>query len=782
MFLLKPYQHTAVQKLTDAACNLLADSARRQSILLHAPTGAGKTVIMAAAISALTEEVKLRPGLPRNVAYVWMAPQTLHKQSYTSLTGFYEAARDLQTLQVEDLESGQGLPPASLLFLNWAGVDKDKNTFRRENERGFNLDTVMLQTRAAGTEVIVIIDEAHVSAFSGEQAKKVLEILDGKIEIHVTATPPQRHFTETVRIPRKDVTEAEMIKKGVRINPDVRAEEQTGREVELYLLEKALQKGAEIAAAYEAAGSFVKPLLLIQLPSEIQALSDEDRRLKTVLESYLETTYDISVTNGRLAIWLSDAKDKQNKEGIERIDAPQQVLIFKQAIALGWDCPRAAVLLTFRELGRPESSSFGIQTVGRILRMPEQKHYDDETLDNGWVYTNIQNNIIRIVPDDADYIATKEAYRREGLVFPCLAASNLVNDRETPGFLTRQFKKQFFLLAEKKYGILPAPEEDLFSGVTAEAKAVQEGANKAALAAHFWDMAVEDIEITIPADLTVDPYEERAIQLQPGQQEEFVKTQAQLSDMLDAFCYGAVTSLNKAKSWKTLRETLIEFAEYYPGIWEHDARKWLLHGPNNQLLVSLINEALESYGEWQRAQGNKHRRRIETEWTVPEKRSYAAGALEHDDVDTHALEPFYEYKPSTPERDFVALLESHADSLEWWYKNGDKGKEHFAITYTDAGGREAVFYPDFILRWKSGAMGIFDTKSAGSDPNATHKHAALIGYLESRRQADTRGRWAGGIILKDERLQGAPFRFSHALIENTTDLAGWETFDPRNYN
>ena len=50
------------------------------------------------------------------------------------------------------------------------------------------------------------------------------------------------------------------------------------------------------------------------------------------------------------------------------------------------------------------------------------------------------------------------------------------------------------------------------------------------------------------------------------------------------------------------------------------------------------------------------------------------------DVENHALEPFYEYKTaSRPEKEFVSFLENHKDHLDWWYKNGDKNKEDFAI-------------------------------------------------------------------------------------------------------
>ena len=56
----------------------------------------------------------------------------------------------------------------------------------------------------------------------------------------------------------------------------------------------------------------------------------------------------------------------------------------KQAISTGWDCPRAKILVKLRE---GMSEQFEIQTIGRIRRMPEARHYDDDLLDFCYVYT-----------------------------------------------------------------------------------------------------------------------------------------------------------------------------------------------------------------------------------------------------------------------------------------------------------------------------------------------------------------------------------------------------------
>lgn len=56
----------------------------------------------------------------------------------------------------------------------------------------------------------------------------------------------------------------------------------------------------------------------------------------------------------------------------------------KQAVATGWDCPRAKILVKLRE---GMGDVFTIQTIGRIRRMPEHKHYSNELLDYAYIYT-----------------------------------------------------------------------------------------------------------------------------------------------------------------------------------------------------------------------------------------------------------------------------------------------------------------------------------------------------------------------------------------------------------
>src|SRR5690606_27181523 len=115
------------------------------------------------------------------------------------------------------------------------------------------------------------------------------------------------------------------------------------------------------------------------LPSDTAKISAEDTRIRDTVVAQLEVM-GITEQNGKLAVWLSGKKS--NLEDISKPDNMVEVLLFKQAIALGWDCPRASVLLIYREM---RNERFTVQTMGRILRMPEQKHYANEALNYGYV-------------------------------------------------------------------------------------------------------------------------------------------------------------------------------------------------------------------------------------------------------------------------------------------------------------------------------------------------------------------------------------------------------------
>lgn len=118
----------------------------------------------------------------------------------------------------------------------------------------------------------------------------------------------------------------------------------------------------------------INPLIIVQIPNKSETLLDG-------VERWFEAQ-GLTYENGQLAVWLSDRHE--NLEGIDAPAAPSTAVIIKQAVATGWDCPRAQILVKLRD---NMDETFEIQTIGRIRRMPEAKHYGSDLLDSCYLYT-----------------------------------------------------------------------------------------------------------------------------------------------------------------------------------------------------------------------------------------------------------------------------------------------------------------------------------------------------------------------------------------------------------
>ena len=89
---------------------------------------------------------------------------------------------------------------------------------------------------------------------------------------------------------------------------------------------------------------------------------------------------------------------------------------------------------------------------------------------------------------------------------------------------------------------------------------------------------------------------------------------------------------------------------------------------------------------------------------------------------------------STGEIKFEKWCEKE-DSVEWFYRNGDKGEEYFSIVYLDNAGKQKLFYPDYIVRingttWIVEVKGNFNASGASEniDIYAAKKADALKAY------------------------------------------------------
>lgn len=780
------YQQKAVTELVDKTIRLLNLGGQRNKLVFEATTGAGKTVMACQMLAGLTDELHDRgDSRYQEVAFIWFAPRKLHIQSYEKLKGAFEETRTLRPVMFDELDQNEGIRPGEILFVNWESVNKENNVMVREGDCSLSLYEITDRTKEEfGLPIVAIIDEEHMFwSKTADKSAAVLDRINPTVEIRISATPKTANPKEKVTVYRQDVIAAEMIKKEVVLNPEIELNFSDELELNANLIKAALDKRNQIAEAYKAVGSNVNPLLLIQLPNDTkESMTAEDTAIADQVKKYLEVMCGITTDNHRLAVWL--AGEKENLTDLEKPDNLTEVLLFKEAIALGWDCPRAAVLLIFRKL---QSDQFTIQTVGRIMRMPEQKHYQKEILNSGYVFTDIAKDKIQIVTADAGYILnnTITAHRRENLKNVNLPSSYTERPNVERNYLGPDFRKVLHEEARRFWDFvegnllfsleeLAKLDNDEESNTLPDSDDLQINENRKKVA-NSLRLDVKNINIEIPQDVHFQN-EEQVLEVDTVK---YARKATEIDRVFMAYIATKGHQFESKGRTDKIASYLLEILADFFGIYETEAKKVVLYHSNRPKFDRIIDSALERYARIRdKARKESAAKRVFRKygWEVPEERTYDNETSHIEETGNHALLPFVQLnQASNPEKDFVAYLEQNSQYIDWWYKNGDKGKQHYAIEYTTGDEQaKSLFYVDFVIRMKNGHIYLFDTKSIGSDVFASDKHNALLQYIKENT-TEEQPLYGGVILRKDEN-----WLFSPLPIKNTTDTLNWNCFYPQN--
>lgn len=782
------YQQEHIEQLKKLIIKLLNVDELNQKLVFKAPTGSGKTYMTAMAMEQVADT--LRGDLCNvynKVAYVWIAPNRLHCQAYDSLKKLFAETRSLNPIMYDEITDGK-LHHGDILCLNWGSFQSEDNLMVRETERGQTLWEITENTKYDRTAIVAIIDEEHLHwDKTADRAAIVLNRLKPIVEVRVSATP-KTISSYTVTITRKEVIAAQMIKDGIVINPEIESKDSV--EVENYLIDEALEKRNLLAECYAEMGKTINPLLLIQLPNDGPTVSEEDKSVKEHVVKYLKDKYSISFESGELAIWLSEKSDKRNLEGIEKPDSGVKVLIFKEAIAKGWDCPRASVLLIFRKLN---DNSFAIQTLGRILRMPEQRYYFNPLLNKGYVYTNISASRIIVTGESKDYWKQNliKAYRRENLKNVSLQSAYelyKVSERNRLGTDFTQFLYEFI----KKFWLRSVTQASLF-GLDEDGNMVvssilpglgEDTTSNRDIVEKKYKIRfnVKGVSINIPKDLNIQN-EEHEIKIDDSV--EYTRSNDKIYKLFIDYCRTLLTKYEKAACTPILAAAIIDVMEQIFELSQWETIRVILSVKpvnNNSTFTDLFIRALDEYYPRVTARKAEAKERSYKSWLwqVPESRIYnLENNTSRAEVENHALIPYVQDNSNfMQERDFVDFLEGNSEYIDWWYKNGNEGRMHYAIEYFNPKYNEMrLFYVDFIICLKNGDIYLFDTKGpgAGGDVESERvifaKHNALIDYIANCRNKSIKG---GGII----KYYGGAWRYSSEHI-NSTDVTGWNSFFPK---
>jgi len=764
---LKLFQEKAVADLRKQFLELWKTTNRKLPLILKAPTGSGKTII----IAQFLKDISSDPQYDVDKAFFWFSfSEDSYVQSKKKLFSYYGGASEIALLDLNELNRKK-MEKNNVFFINWQKIKsstKEGRKLRTPTEYTLGddgiFDEFVKRTQDDNRELILIIDEAHRDTDT-DLADDLVDLINPRIILKITATPKiepsisdvinkRAGFVEVIR---EDVIEAGLIKEKIITQTKEDLDKLTRKEIDqdLILMELAFKKRLELLKEYKKLKLKINPIILIQLPNDDKARRETLNKSK--MDIVLEYLKKKKVSGEDIAVWLSD--EKENLEEIEQNNCPVSFLIFKQAAATGWDCPRASILVMFREIKSP---IFHTQTVGRILRMPEGIHYPKPELNIGYLYTNYERNQIQL-PDNKHgknkpYIF--ESKRKKGIK-PIKLQSTFMG-RTDYNDLGDSFQKYFKKTADEFFNII---KRDSKNNILKKIKGK--------------GLELSDVvKNKLIVDAEIEDYDNFVQEIRnKGEDLSEQTSKNDIERMYNLLCFNIISKQEEEnkkfapeRSWGKLKTALnLWFAERT----QEERTKYYAFILNDLLKVdsilrNIISKSLEDYRPIRQEEVKKKEsraRRIE-ELDIPRPiLMYTEDYEEIKNLKKCAMLPFYlgeKYIGRKNEELFIKYIETK--KINWWYKNGSFGSENFSIPfYDDLERKEKLFYPDWIILIGN-IIFILDTKQGLSGTVSTQ---------DTKRKAEALQKW-----ITEQNKKG--FKIKGGIISNVSGI--WKINNNSIYN
>lgn len=412
-----PFQKRALADLrmkTGEAIGGYQRTHSNQVVSFTAPTGAGKTIIMASLIESIFFGDIEYPEQPEAII-VWLSdsPQ-LNEQSKLKIDLKADRIRIEQCITVSDDSFDQEeFDDGHIYFLNTQKLGKSSNLTKHSDTRQYTIwETLANTARDKSDRLYVIIDEAH-RGMQGREAGRATTImqkfLKGSPEDGLSAMPvvigmsaTSARFNALVQgttsttqytvVTTDEVRASGLLKDRIVISYP---EENNGNK-DMAVLQAAADEWKDkwdhwYQYCYEQHYAYVNPILVIQVQnstgSNVSATDLDDCVQKVeercgikfqegeVVHTFGQTTSVLKI-NGLNVPYVEPSAIAEDK----RI----RVVFFKESLSTGWDCPRAETMMSFRHA---TDATYIAQLLGRMIRTPMQMHIQvDDTLNDVHLY------------------------------------------------------------------------------------------------------------------------------------------------------------------------------------------------------------------------------------------------------------------------------------------------------------------------------------------------------------------------------------------------------------
>ena len=372
-----------------------------QVVSLQAPTGSGKTIIM----SALIEDIFYGSEQfteQQDAIFVWLSdsPQ-LNEQSKQKIELKADKIRIDQCVVISDESFDREIfEDGHIYFLNTQKLGKAGNLSRHSDTRQYTIwETIENTARQKSDRLYFIIDEAH-RGMQGRQAGTATTIMQRFIKgspdpqlsplpviIGMSATAERfdalvgkgtNSTLHKVTVSPAQVRQSGLLKDRIVITYP----EDSTKHSDMAVLQAATDEWQDKCKhwyqyTYEQHYTNVNPVFVIQVcAGSGKKVSDtdlddviakiEERMGDTFREHEVVHTFGSS---GELTIHGLNVPHVEPSEITD--DRRIRVVLFKENLSTGWDCPRAETMMSFR---RAEDATYIAQLLGRMVRTPLQCH------------------------------------------------------------------------------------------------------------------------------------------------------------------------------------------------------------------------------------------------------------------------------------------------------------------------------------------------------------------------------------------------------------------------
>ena len=373
---------------------------------LRVPTGGGKTWLAAKSV-ALVNTHLLRSEYS---VILWLVPsKAIREQTLKALKNrehpYQNALKDAGTITVIDLAEARSLTRATL-ETSTVVIVSTVQAFRREDTEGLKVyesngalmhhfDGITPAQREnllkEGETVpyslanvlrlhrpFVVVDEAHNNRT--ELSFDTLTKFNPSGIMELTATPDTTVNPSNVlhSVSAAELKGEQMIKLPIVLETEPNWQQcladAIARRDELQTLaEQDRRKGA----------SYLRPVILIQGEPRRAGVEtrDVDKVRQELITNHNIPAEEIIVATGEER-GLEDI-DAHYAKGIADENCPVKYIITQKALAEGWDCPSAYILVSMATL---HSSTSVEQLLGRILRQPEARHREHQALNQSYAF------------------------------------------------------------------------------------------------------------------------------------------------------------------------------------------------------------------------------------------------------------------------------------------------------------------------------------------------------------------------------------------------------------